>query len=156
MAHLSYVFLALTHRHGLGMMTSWHYTDVLMNAMASQITSLTIVFSTVYSRCRSKETLKLRVTVLCVGNSPVTCEFPAQRASNAENVSIWWRHHGMEMLSAWLTGASMEEYIAMFFVWLYLSTYNKTYSPFKFPGTHFQENCFAIILCKGMSFTYPI
>ena len=21
-------------------------------------------------------------------------EFPAQRASNAENVSIWWRHHG--------------------------------------------------------------
>ena len=22
-----------------------------------------------------------------------TGEFPAQRASNAENVSIWWRHH---------------------------------------------------------------
>ena len=36
---------------------------------------------------------KLRVTGLCVGNSPVTDEFPAQRASNAENVSIWWRHH---------------------------------------------------------------
>ena len=30
---------------------------------------------------------------LCAGNSPVTGEFPAQRASNAENVSIWWRHH---------------------------------------------------------------
>ena len=29
---------------------------------------------------------------LC-GNSPVTGEFPAQIASNAENVSIWWRHH---------------------------------------------------------------
>ena len=27
------------------------------------------------------------------GNSPVTGEFPAQRASNAENVSIWWRYH---------------------------------------------------------------
>ena len=26
-------------------------------------------------------------------NSPVTGEFPAQRASNAENVSIWGRHH---------------------------------------------------------------
>ena len=25
--------------------------------------------------------------------SPVTGEFPAQRTSNAENVSIWWRHH---------------------------------------------------------------
>ena len=28
-----------------------------------------------------------------MGNSPVTREFPAHRASNAENVSIWWRHH---------------------------------------------------------------
>ena len=43
---------------------------------------------------RSKKTSKLRVTGLCVGNSPGSCEFPAQRASNAENVSIWWRHHG--------------------------------------------------------------
>ena len=41
----------------------------------------------------SKKTPKLRVTGLCEGNSPVTGEFPAQRASNAENVSIWWRHH---------------------------------------------------------------
>ena len=44
-------------------------------------------------RRRSKKTSKLRVTVLCAGNSPVTGEFPAKRASNAENVSIWWRHH---------------------------------------------------------------
>ena len=44
-------------------------------------------------RCWSKETSKLRVTGLCEGNSPVTGEFPAQRANNAENVSIWWRHH---------------------------------------------------------------
>ena len=41
-----------------------------------------------------KKTSKLRVTGLCEGKSPVTGEFPAQRASNAENVSIWWRHHG--------------------------------------------------------------
>ena len=41
------------------------------------------------------KTLKLRVTGLCGGNSPVTGEFPAQMASNAENVSIWWRHHGI-------------------------------------------------------------
>ena len=41
----------------------------------------------------SKKTSKLRVTGLCVGNSPVTGEFPTQRASNAENVPIWWRHH---------------------------------------------------------------
>ena len=42
---------------------------------------------------RSKKTSKLRATGLCAGNSPVTGEFPTQRASNAENVSIWWRHH---------------------------------------------------------------
>ena len=45
-------------------------------------------------RRRSKKTSKLRVTGLCVGNSPGTGEFSAQTASNAENVSIWWRHHG--------------------------------------------------------------
>ena len=44
-------------------------------------------------RRRSKKTSKLRVTGLCAGNSPVAGEFPAQRASNAENVFIWWRHH---------------------------------------------------------------
>ena len=44
-------------------------------------------------RHRSKKTLKLRVTDLCAGNSPVTGEFLAQRARNAENVSIWQRHH---------------------------------------------------------------
>ena len=44
-------------------------------------------------RRRSKKISKLRVTGLCVGNSPGTSEFPAQMASNAENVSIWWRHH---------------------------------------------------------------
>ena len=49
-------------------------------------------------RRKSKKTPKLRVTCLCAGNSPVTGEFPAQRASNAENVSIWWRHHGVSEL----------------------------------------------------------
>ena len=37
----------------------------------------------------------LRVTGFCAGNSPVTGIFPAQMASNAENVSIWWRHHDL-------------------------------------------------------------
>ena len=41
----------------------------------------------------SRKTSKLLVTGLCVGNSLGTGEFPAQMASNAENVSIWWRHH---------------------------------------------------------------
>ena len=50
-------------------------------------------------RCRSKKTSKLRVSGLCEGYSPLTGEFPTQRASNVENVSIWWRHHAYSLLS---------------------------------------------------------
>ena len=46
-------------------------------------------------RRRSKKISKLRVTGLCEENPPVTSGFPSQRASNAENVSIWWRHHAI-------------------------------------------------------------
>ena len=31
--------------------------------------------------------------VFCEGNPPMTGGFPSQRASKAEDVSIWWRHH---------------------------------------------------------------
>ena len=64
-----------------------------MGVIASRNTSLTIVYSTVYSRRRSKKTSELRVIGLCARNSPGTGEFPAQMASYAENVFIWWRHH---------------------------------------------------------------
>ena len=47
-----------------------------MSTMASRITSLTIVYSTVYSRRRSKKVSKLRVIGLCEGNLPATGEFP--------------------------------------------------------------------------------
>ena len=64
-----------------------------MGAMASQITSLAIVYSTVYSDAdKKKNTSKFRVTGLCAGNSPVAGDFPAQRHSNAENAPIRWRH----------------------------------------------------------------
>ena len=72
---------------------SYHYGGVIMSAMASQITGVSIVCSNVCSSGRiSKKTSKLRVTGLCEGNPPVTC-VPPQRASNAEKVSIWWYHH---------------------------------------------------------------
>ena len=44
-------------------------------------------------RCRSKKTSKLRAIGFFEGNSLMTNEIPTQRASNAENVSIWSRHH---------------------------------------------------------------
>ena len=58
-----------------------------MGAIASQINSECLLGRLI--RRRSKKTSKLRVTGLCAGNSPETGEFPAQRASNAENVSIY-------------------------------------------------------------------
>ena len=48
-------------------------------------------------RYRWKKTSKLCVTGLCAGNSPGTGQFPAQMASNAANVSIWWRHHAYSL-----------------------------------------------------------
>ena len=58
-------------------------------------------------RRKSKKTSKLRITGLCAGNSPGTGDFPAQMVSNAENVSIWWRHHGIcpifrHLVSDWM------------------------------------------------------
>ena len=54
-----------------------------MDAVASQINSLTIVYSTVDSDTDQRKT-------------PGAGEFPAQMAGNAENVSNWWRHHDRE------------------------------------------------------------
>ena len=71
---------ALQWRHnGCGIVSNNQPHDCLLNRLF---------------RRKSKKTSKLRVTGLCAGNSPGTGEFPAQMASNAENVSIWWRHHG--------------------------------------------------------------
>ena len=53
---------------------------------------LECLFNRLFRR-RSRQTSTLRVAGLCEGNSPVTGELPSLRASNAGNVSIWWRHH---------------------------------------------------------------
>ena len=54
-----------------------------MGAMASQITSLTIVFSTVYSDANQRKHQSSASLAF------VTSEFGAQMAINAENISIW-------------------------------------------------------------------
>ena len=61
-----------------------------MGEIASQITRLAIVYSTVYSDSdqRKKQSPASLAFVRWIR------EFPAQMASYAENVSIWWRHHG--------------------------------------------------------------
>ena len=57
-----------------------HYSDAMIGAMVLQITCVSIVC---WPFVQAKKIPKLRVTGLCVGNSPVTGEFPAQRASKA-------------------------------------------------------------------------
>ena len=64
-----------------------------MSAMASQITSHTFVYSTVYTGADQRKHQSSALLAICADNSPVTEELPAQKFSNAENVSIWWRHH---------------------------------------------------------------
>ena len=70
-----------------------HYNDVIMREMASQITSFTIVYSSVYSGADKRKHQS--------SASLVTDEFPTQKASNAENVSIWWRHHDQRQCSVY-------------------------------------------------------
>ena len=59
-----------------------------MDAISSQITSLTVVYSIVYSDADQRKH-QSSTSLAFVG----TGEFPTQMASYAENVSIWWRHH---------------------------------------------------------------
>ena len=74
-----HTLMSLQWRHNERDGVSNHQThDCLLNRLFSR---------------RSKKTSNLRVTGLYEGNSLVTGEFSAQRASNANNISIWWRHH---------------------------------------------------------------
>ena len=80
--------------HSIGILILCILYRGIMSAMVSRITSVSIVYSTVCSGA-DKKTSKIRVTGLCVGNSPVTGELPTHRANNTESVSICWRHHGI-------------------------------------------------------------
>ena len=86
-----------------------------MGAMASEITSVQIVYSTVCSGHRSKKTPKLRVTSLNEGNSQWTGKFPSQKLSNAENASIWLRHHVYSLSGNIPDVTDIEEYVFPFF-----------------------------------------
>ena len=57
-----------------------------MTMLESQITSLTVVYSIVYTGVHQRKHQSS-------ASLAFVREFPAQMASYAENVSIWWRHH---------------------------------------------------------------
>ena len=79
-----------------------HYNDVIMGAIASQITSLTIVYSTVYSDAdqRKHQSSASLAFVRGIHRGPVNSPHkgPVTRKIfpfDDENVSIWWRHHAL-------------------------------------------------------------
>ena len=63
-----------------------HYDDVIMTMLASQITSLAVVYSIVYSGVDQRK-----------HQSSASLAFVRKMASYAENISIWWRHHDPSM-----------------------------------------------------------
>ena len=76
---LGWRIISLQWRHnGRGSVSNHQPHDCLLNRLF---------------RRSSRKTSIICVTGLCARNSPGTDEFPAQMASNAENVPIWWRHH---------------------------------------------------------------
>ena len=84
------------------------------------------VFNRLFRR-RSRKTSKLCVTGLCEGNLPMTGEFPAQMANNAENVSIWWSYHCLMALhwifnlAVWITHSLSASVNDFFFTKCYKS-----------------------------------
>ena len=68
----------------------WHYSDVIMSTMASQINGVLIAFSTV---CLGAGQRKHQNSASVAYGRGMTGGFPSEKSSNAENVSIWWRHY---------------------------------------------------------------
>ena len=69
------------------MINIFHYDDVIMGTMASQITSLAVVYAIVYSDEDQRKHQSSASLAFVWGIHR------GQMASYAENVSIWWRHH---------------------------------------------------------------
>ena len=70
-----------------------HNSDFIMGAMASQFTSLIIVYSNVYSGADRRKHQSSSSLAFVQGIHRWPGKFPAQMDSYAENVFIWWRHH---------------------------------------------------------------
>ena len=75
--------------HTIQPVCRFHYSDVTKTIMASQITYPHFLCNRLL-KLTSKKTSKPALLALC---GEFTGEFPARGASNAEDVSICWRHH---------------------------------------------------------------
>ena len=70
-----------------------------MSAMTSQITGVSIAYSAVCSSSERKHQSSASLAFLRgIHRWPVNFPHKIKRASNVENVSIWWRHHETQKL----------------------------------------------------------
>ena len=71
-----------------------HYSDVIMDTMASQITSLTIVYSSVDSGADQRKHQSSASLAFVRGIHRWPVNSPHKGPVTRKNVSIWWRYHG--------------------------------------------------------------
>ena len=101
------------------------YITVIMGAMASQITSLAIVYSTVYSGAdqRKHQSSASLAFVRGIHRSP--------------NVSIWWRHHANLELSPGANAYTMSTPRTSTQIFMYYIVYIHIYVTYQFTLPHF-------------------
>ena len=75
------------------LMLSFHYRDVIMGAMVSQIAILTIIYSIVYSGADQRNIKPPHIWHLC-GEFTGHRWIPHTKGQSRGKHSIWWRHHG--------------------------------------------------------------
>ena len=88
-----YHSLAASHGH-IAVYSTSLYSDVIMSTMVFQITGISIVCSAVQAP------IKENIKALHHWPLTMTSGFLSQKASNAENVSIWWCHHALEQVAS--------------------------------------------------------
>ena len=91
-----------------------HYCDIIMVAMASQITSLTIAYLIVHSGAEKRKHQSSASLAFVLG------EFTGdqQMASNTGTVSIWWRYHAKSTIffRGWGVGVAVGGCYSKFFI----------------------------------------
>ena len=70
----------------------YHYSDVIMSTIASLITSLAVVYSTVYSDADQRKH-QSSASLAFVWGIHRDRWIPRTKGQLRGNVSIWWRHH---------------------------------------------------------------
>ena len=109
-----------------------------MSAMASQITGISVVCSTVGSDA-DKKSIKTPCHWPC-GEFTGDRWIPCTKAGNAENVSIWWRHHDTTL--RWVTESNW---------WpLFISLLNYQYGCMHFWLTMGQFNKAVVVVCLNI------